>query len=114
MKSNGPGKWGAAAAGTVEKDESYEDNIYKEAEEEIGLSGHTFEKGPKLFRNMWSRKFFCQWYTLKLDRELSECILEKDEVEAVRWFRKEEIINLYHNNPHVLTSRYYIQQKYDL
>lgn len=38
LKSVDPGKWGAAVAGTVEKDESYEENILKEMQEELGLS----------------------------------------------------------------------------
>lgn len=34
-KRHDPGKWGPAAAGTVEKGESYKDNIKKEAKEEL-------------------------------------------------------------------------------
>lgn len=37
MKRNNPGKWSAAVAGTIDEGESYSENIYKEAEEEIGL-----------------------------------------------------------------------------
>ena len=36
-KKRDPGCWGPAVAGTVEEDETYEDNIIKEAEEEIIL-----------------------------------------------------------------------------
>ncbi|MFA6422790.1 MAG: NUDIX domain-containing protein, partial [Candidatus Buchananbacteria bacterium] len=36
-KNHDPGKWGPAAAGTVEEGEDYETNILKEAEEELGL-----------------------------------------------------------------------------
>ena len=36
-KSRHPGLWGPAVAGTVEEGETYESNIIKEAEEEIGL-----------------------------------------------------------------------------
>ena len=35
MKRNNPGKWGPAVAGTIDKGESYEENMYKEAEEEL-------------------------------------------------------------------------------
>jgi len=45
-KDKDPGKWGPAAAGTVEKSETYESNAYKEAQEEIGLVGVKFELGP--------------------------------------------------------------------
>ncbi len=36
-KTHSPGLWGPAVAGTVEEGETYESNIIKEAEEEIGL-----------------------------------------------------------------------------
>ena len=36
-KTHYPGRWGPAVAGTVEEGESYEQNIVKEAEEELGL-----------------------------------------------------------------------------
>ncbi len=37
-KKNNPGKWAAAVSGTVEPNETYEINIVKEIEEEIGLT----------------------------------------------------------------------------
>ena len=43
-----PGKWGPAAGGTLEISETYESNAYKEAEEEIGLTGVEFILGPKM------------------------------------------------------------------
>jgi len=36
-KKKNPGKWGPAVAGTNDEGETYESNIIKEAEEEIGL-----------------------------------------------------------------------------
>jgi len=41
-----PGKWGTAASGTVDEGETYYENIVKETEEEIGLTGVEFKKGP--------------------------------------------------------------------
>src|SRR5579872_5614362 len=37
-KKHNPGQWQAAVAGTVEKGESYLENIIKETQEEIGLN----------------------------------------------------------------------------
>jgi predicted kinase len=42
-----PGKWGPAVAGTVDEGETYESNIIKEAEEEIGLKDMRPALGPK-------------------------------------------------------------------
>lgn len=43
-KKNHPGKWGPAVAGTNDEGETYESNIVKEAEEEIGLKNISFQK----------------------------------------------------------------------
>src|SRR5579883_3197132 len=45
-KKHDPGKWGPAVAGTVNSSETYGTNIYKEAQEEIGLAGAPFARGP--------------------------------------------------------------------
>jgi len=53
MKKNNPAKWSAAAAGTIDKWESYDENIYKEVEEELWLSPdeirNILEFSPEIF-----------------------------------------------------------------
>jgi isopentenyldiphosphate isomerase len=83
-KKHDPGKWGPAAAGTVESGETYESNVYKEAEEEIGLTGYTFTEGPKKFYDAY--RFFVQWYKVVVDKGISEFTKQDDEVEALAWF----------------------------
>jgi len=61
-KKNDPGQWGPAVAGTNDRGESYEENIIKEAEEEIGLNNFDFEVAEKL-RRTGKYNFFCQWFT---------------------------------------------------
>src|SRR3989338_10763955 len=46
-----PGMWGPAVAGTVEEGETYESNIIKESEEEIGLLGFRPILGTKIRRH---------------------------------------------------------------
>lgn len=83
-KVKDPGRWGPAVAGTVEKGESYEQNIYKEAAEEIGLTGITFTEGPKQ-RVRYARQFFNQWFLATVDQPATAFILQKEEVEQVKW-----------------------------
>jgi len=47
-KEKDPGLWGLAIEGTVESHETDEDNIRKEAREEIGVTLSELEAGPKL------------------------------------------------------------------
>ena len=90
-KKHHPNMWGPAVAGTVDEGESYEDNIIKEAEEELGLMGVKPTLGPKR-ETKDEFHHFTQWYTLVIDKDVSEFKIQEDEVEEVKWFKKEELI----------------------
>ena len=47
-KKHDPGKWGPAVSGTVEEGETYESNIIKETEEELGIKSLKPIAGLKL------------------------------------------------------------------
>ena len=85
-----PGQWGPAVAGTVDEDETYDSNIIKEAEEEIGLAGIEPALGPKRLRHD-EYNYFCQWYTLVVDKSAEDFIIQEEEVERVKWFTREEL-----------------------
>ncbi|HSX17853.1 MAG TPA: NUDIX domain-containing protein [Candidatus Saccharimonadales bacterium] len=87
-KHNDPGKWGPAVAGTIEEGETYETNIYKEAEEEVGLSGVPFKMGPKIFNDKGRFKFFVQWFLAEIDWPIGKFKIQRDEVEEIRWIDK--------------------------
>ena len=98
-KKHHPGVWGPAVSGTVEEGETYESNILKEAEEEIGLKNATPVPGPKI-RGDSSHQYFCQWFTAVIPREYP-FVKRVEEVEEVRWFSKEEILKLLEDTPQV-------------
>lgn len=88
-KSHDPGKWGPAVAGTVDEGETYDSNIVKEAEEEVGLKDIKPTLGPKRrIRDQYN--YFCQWYTLKIDKPAEDFVIQEDEVERIKWFGREE------------------------
>lgn len=95
---NGAGEWGPAVAGTVDEGETYQTNIYKEAEEEIGLAGVNFEKGPK-HKVDGARNYFCQWFRATVDKEINSFTLQADEVEAIKWIDASQLILDVHKNP---------------
>lgn len=97
-KDKDPGKWGPASSGTLEVGETYESNAYKEAAEEIGLTGVTFTQGPKMkFEN--PRKSFCRWFIATCDWPQEQFNLQPTEVEQVTWIDKEEFIEDVRSNP---------------
>lgn len=83
-KDKDPGMWGPAAAGTVEEGETYESNAYKEAEEELGLTGVAFELGPKQYSEH-PRRYFGQWFICRIDKPVEDFVLQEEEVERVAW-----------------------------
>ena len=90
-KTHSPGKWGPAVTGTVEENETYDSNIIKETEEEIGLKNVKLQKGFKK-RMVTKYNYFCQWYFIKIDRDPDEFKLQEDEVKEIKWFLKEELL----------------------
>ncbi|MDP2103816.1 MAG: NUDIX domain-containing protein [Candidatus Gracilibacteria bacterium] len=97
-KKNDPGKWGPAVAGTNDEGESYESNIIKEAEEEIGLKNCNFQKIDNI-RYIGEYNYFCQWFLLTVDKELDEFIIQESEVEQIKWFKKDELLGEFKKNP---------------
>ena len=89
-KTHHPRKWGPAVAGTVDEGETYEDNIIKEAEEELGLKNIKPKLGPKT-RTDDEYHNFTQWYILSVDKNIDEFKIQEDEVEEVRWFPPDEL-----------------------
>lgn len=98
-KHNDPGKWMAGASGTVEKGETYESNIEKETEEELGLKGIVFTKGPKVFIDDGKHQFFAQWFRGSINKDTEKIVIQKEEVETYRWVALDELKADVLNNP---------------
>lgn len=97
-KTHDPGKWGPAAAGTVEEGETYEENKIKEAEEEIGLKNIKPITGIKK-RRKTKYNYFSQEFLLTLPASFNDFKIQKDEVAEVKWFSEEELKNQLKENP---------------
>ena len=85
-------------SGTVDEGETYEINMTKEVGEELGLKNVPLTLGPKIkVDGMYHH--FTQWYTLQIDKNIDEFIFQKDEVEEIKWFTKEELLDQLKKNP---------------
>ena len=96
-KEHSPGKWGPAVTGTIEENETYDSNMIKETEEEIGLKNIKPQKGLKI-KMVTKYNYFCQWYFLKIDRNLEEFKIQKSEIEEIEWFSREELSHKINEN----------------
>ena len=50
-------------------------------------------------RVIGKHNYFCQWYVVVLDKDISEFKIQKEEVEAIKWFSREELIKKLNDNP---------------
>lgn len=93
-KKKGPGRWGPAASGTVEENESYDENIMKETREELGLSVPIGDliRGPKIFIARKEEPYFCQWYFHTADMPIEKFVVPADEVTGIRWISKKDLL----------------------
>ncbi len=97
-KDKDPSKWGPAVAGTIEEGETYKGNIYKEAEEEIGLTGVEFTKTKKIYTDK-PRKAFTQWFSGVVDRDIADFTRQVEEVDELAWVDTEQMKQDIQNNP---------------
>lgn len=98
-----PGMWGPAVSGTVEEGETYDFNAQKELEEELGLKNVKLIKSKKIFGVGQSGKRFAQLYLGQIDSN-SQLIPQESEVEQLKWFSKEELLDFYNKNPEIFPA----------
>ena len=101
-KKKWPWLWWPAVAGTIEVGETYEENIYKEAVEEIGLSKTNFTVEPKELTHGQNR-YFLQWFSTVVDYDLDFFKLQKDEVEAIQRIHKTSLLDDIKKSPEKYT-----------
>jgi len=97
-KTHSPGRWGPAAAGTVDEGETYEENMVKEAEEELGLMNVKFEKGPHIGVS-GKYNYFTQWFSLLIDEPENYFKIQEEVVVEVKWFSEQELRDQLEKNP---------------
>jgi len=98
-KRTNPGKWAEAVGGTVDGDDDYEITVYREAEEELGITDQKFLIGPKQFVTGPPAHYFVQWYFVNLDWPVEKFVPQESEVEQVAWFDLQALINDMEINP---------------
>ncbi len=99
-KKHDPGKWGPAVAGTIEENETYEENIIKEAEEELGLVNIEPTTGEKERVNA-KYHYFSQEFLLTLPSGFNNFKIQEDEVAEIKWFTEEDLKKEIKENPHI-------------
>lgn len=91
QKKSLPGIWSVTCGAVSSGENSVEAGI-REAREELGLT--VSEEQFEFIGRIKRRHSFINVYFLKLDFDLSQLVLQKEEVDAVRLCRSSELLNI--------------------
>lgn len=89
-KKRNPGRW-AKTGGQVDKGESVEDAIFREVKEELGIEVPKEQIKVINIKKNDKNKHFSYHYIFVVDYKIEECILQKEEVDEVKYVSIEEI-----------------------
>ncbi len=108
VKKKHPGLWAVSVAGTVEEGETYDSNILKEMEEELGITGYTPEFATKDFKDSGigdNLRRFSTHYKVTMPHDYPFFIKE-DEVAEVRWFNPKELEDTIERTPEIFVPTF--------
>lgn len=88
----------ATTGGHVDYGSNFDDTIIREIKEELGLTISKEEIKELTHYILEEEKYFLKAYYLKKDIDINDIIIQKDEVEFVKWLSKEEIDKLIDEN----------------
>ena len=99
-----PNCWSAAVAGTVEEGETYESNVIKEAEEELGLLNIKPKFVCKYFKQKEIKRMNGMFKILiKHDYDFK---VEPMEISEIRWFSRGELEELFLTTREMFTPNF--------
>ncbi len=100
-----PETWDQSAGGHVDADEEYEVAAYRELEEELGVSDAKLTMIDKFYTSgeIGEKKInrFNAVFVAEYDK--NDFVLQKEEVEKVKWFDIDELYNLVDTDPDKFT-----------
>lgn len=105
-----PGCWDHSAAGHVDEGETPEQAASRELEEEIGVRGVVLKHEKELYHQNApesdgsTNRMYSHFYTGVYNGDTAKLKLDPNEVSEVRWFSKDEIIEMIVKTPHLVTD----------
>ena len=96
-KKNNPGLWSPLVNGTNSFGETYEENIIREAQEEIGISLEKVEYVAKV-RVKEKHNFFVTFFSTCIPHD-QKLVIDPSEIEELRWYSNAELTATLKQNP---------------
>lgn len=111
-KAGWPDMWDVSVGGHVQAGETTQEAGERETMEELGLSVELQGKRPAVSTSFSNG--YDDIYTVEMDVDINELKLEPDEVQAVRWATKEEILDLMEQGKFIRYHRSLIELEFYL
>ena len=103
------GLWDHSAAGHFSKNESYINGAKREVEEELGININISELKKIAYERLTSVKphknnvRFAEIFLIKKNISINEFNIDNNEIKEIKYFNKQELIDLL-SKPHLLTN----------
>jgi len=107
-----PGKWDVSAAGGVAAGETTRIAAVRELEEELGLTAAPQE--PRSVCTVTFNYAFDDYFILKRDTDLRTLRLQAEEVTAVRWATRQQVLDLIRKDAFVPYSENFLAYLFDM
>ena len=105
-----PNMWDLSAGGSALAGETSRETAEREVLEELGIKIDLTNKMPRFTLNFDDG--FDDYYMINKDVNIKDVIIQKEEVQDVRWASKEEIINL--KKEGLMVQYFFLEQIFEL
>ncbi len=111
-KKDWPNLWDLSVAGSAQHKEDSSTCAMREIKEEIGLDVDLSDERPYI--TIHFKYGFDDYYILKKDLDVDGLLLQKDEVDSIKWADKDEILRLLDEGSFVPYQKSLIQLLFDM
>ncbi len=101
-----PGVWGPTVAGTVDEGETYETNVVKETQEELGLTGLDIQFVKKYYQHGPNGKRYAAIFRATTDKGVHDLVLQQEEVADARFIALPELFAWFDRAPEEFTKSF--------
>ena len=110
-KQDDPGKWDFSSRGSILMGETSQDGAHRETLEELGID-YDFSNIKPVF-TMKYPNVFDDYFIVKIDIDINDIVIQKEELDSVMWATEDKIIDLINNNQFAIDEVDFIEKIFD-
>ena len=111
FKDDWANMWDMTSAGSAVAGENSQQAVHRELLEELGIDIDFSNIRPRLTINF--DKGFCDVFTLERDINLESVVLQEEEVQAIKWANREQILEMIDKGEFITYYKSFIELLFD-